>query len=495
MSQDAQPFVVHQPIPRRPFAKPAIPLEHEKDERDATEDAVQTMGQKRLAQLDCLQILAPGDAARRIRDTHKQNLYDLSIPLTPTGSSAFLSSMTSSTLFGIFGSTSDITPFETSTPTRTQFGSDENENENENEDGEEDRRSGVTDADVAAIRQASMDLLMLQRQGKHPGQRDGPDGGYSRPQQWTASTSAHAQLQSSCGRIFVFGRAVLLFVLGMGYGVLVSRLHSETQDRFVDGTAASAVEQDTASAARRGTAYDATNDWCYLVSWGISGVVLGLLLPWFDSLWNRTFGIDGQHARDKSHMAPETDWALVVRGIGAFAGIALAMRKLQWASTLQASLTLALTNPFLWYLLDRSKSGLLLATAVGLVGSVVLTALELDLMPNPGSRRDDLYATHCGGNGVYASQFNGSTTLSSASRAESSSSATAISSSASTAATAAAAAAAAARNLVSGATVEMAIWMVSVLFCSCVCFGNIGRRLALRPATVLTSAVVGVASS
>jgi len=28
-------------------------------------------------------------------------------------------------------------------------------------------------------------------------------------------------------------------------------------------------------------------------------------------------------------------------------------------------------------------------------------------------------------------------------------------------------------------TIEGAIWILSVLFCSCVCFGNIGRRLAL----------------
>ena len=29
-------------------------------------------------------------------------------------------------------------------------------------------------------------------------------------------------------------------------------------------------------------------------------------------------------------------------------------------------------------------------------------------------------------------------------------------------------------------TVEMAVWMASVLFCSCVCFGNVGRRLAVK---------------
>lgn len=34
-------------------------------------------------------------------------------------------------------------------------------------------------------------------------------------------------------------------------------------------------------------------------------------------------------------------------------------------------------------------------------------------------------------------------------------------------------------------TVESGVWMLSVLFCSCVCFGNIGRRLSMgRPGAV-----------
>lgn len=33
-------------------------------------------------------------------------------------------------------------------------------------------------------------------------------------------------------------------------------------------------------------------------------------------------------------------------------------------------------------------------------------------------------------------------------------------------------------GLASQHTVETGVWMLSVLFCSCVCFGNIGRRLA-----------------
>ena len=32
-------------------------------------------------------------------------------------------------------------------------------------------------------------------------------------------------------------------------------------------------------------------------------------------------------------------------------------------------------------------------------------------------------------------------------------------------------------GLASPKTVETGVWMLSVLFCSCLCFGNIGRRL------------------
>ena len=34
-------------------------------------------------------------------------------------------------------------------------------------------------------------------------------------------------------------------------------------------------------------------------------------------------------------------------------------------------------------------------------------------------------------------------------------------------------------NYVSRESIEAGIWILSVLFCSCVCFGNVGRRLAL----------------
>ena len=80
---------------------------------------------------------------------------------------------------------------------------------------------------------------------------------------------------------------------------------------------------------------------------------------------------------------PQTDWALVIRGIGAFVGIVFAIRRLPWASTMQVSLTLALANPFLWYLIDRSKPGFLLSAAVGLGGAALLMGLDPQVMPAP----------------------------------------------------------------------------------------------------------------
>ena len=39
-------------------------------------------------------------------------------------------------------------------------------------------------------------------------------------------------------------------------------------------------------------------------------------------------------------------------------------------------------------------------------------------------------------------------------------------------------------NYVSRESIEGGIWILSVLFCSCVCFGNVGRRLALSSGPV-----------
>ncbi|KAK0637268.1 insulin-induced protein-domain-containing protein [Bombardia bombarda] len=231
-------------------------------------------------------------------------------------------------------------------------------------------------------------------------------------------------------------RAALLFALGMGYGVLVTRFPSSGRG----GIWLLLVPQTTVYA-----------DWRYLCFWGSAGVALGSLLPWFDQVWEETFGMRERQRRAAAAAAaagkqatteestssgrPEADWALVVRGIGAFVGIVFAIRRLPWTSTMQVSLTLALANPFLWYLIDRSKPGFLLSTTISLAGSAVLMSLGPNMMPAPVAAQLSTAASSLGTWGA---------------------------------------------GFASHERIETGIWMLSVLFCSCLCFGNIGRRLALN---------------
>lgn len=246
-------------------------------------------------------------------------------------------------------------------------------------------------------------------------------------------------------------RTTVLFVLGLGYGALLSRLSTE------QAWAPFPVEGILKS--------NYTSE--YLACWGVFGVVLGSLLPWFDGKWEQVFEKAESDDDDESVQegeAPGTDWALVVRGVGAFAGIVFAIvsplfdvltcgapqetnifsqRKVPWASTMQVSMTLAMVNPFLWYLIDRSKPGFLLSTAVGLAGSGLLMGLNSEFMPTPaGYATPELLNQNGTGHAGAGSLMLG--------------------------------------GLATQRTIETGMWVLSVLFCSCVCFGNIGRRLALN---------------
>jgi len=231
-------------------------------------------------------------------------------------------------------------------------------------------------------------------------------------------------------------RTVLLFCIGMGYGLLVTRLHDDQQ------LAPFPVEGIIKPSYYR----------TYLIFWGIVGVGLGSLLPWVDGLWEDPTLLSDSVVDDSSHTGEKDetvivnggltqDWNPAVRSIGAFVGIAFAIRKLPWSSTLQVSLTLALVNPVLWYLVDRSKTGFFLSAAVGLIGTAALLFLNPEMMPSPAVAPS------------FSARINNVTA---AQDAETYS------------------------GLISQETFECGTWIISVLFCSCVCFGNIGRWLALR---------------
>jgi len=121
----------------------------------------------------------------------------------------------------------------------------------------------------------------------------------------------------------------------------------------------------------------------------------------------------------------------------------LSQRKLAWSSTLQLSLTLGLANPFLWYLLDRTSAGFTLSAAIGLVGTIILFFVNPSVIPVPTSSLIHGNATSTSVTGS-AIGMAGITTL---------------------------------EALLHSEGVGVAAWIASVLFCSCVCFGNIGRLL------------------
>ncbi|KAL9618828.1 MAG: hypothetical protein Q9160_006487 [Pyrenula sp. 1 TL-2023] len=207
-------------------------------------------------------------------------------------------------------------------------------------------------------------------------------------------------------------RGLLLFTLGMAYGFLIAQLH------------------DRSTVAPVKVANVNRQSWSYLIGWGVTGMLLGSLLPLLDTLWLSPPSPES-HQRNLSNSAssegetgPNTDlgaaWNPAVRSVGAFIGIAFAIRRLPWESTLQTSLTLALANPALWYLIDRTVTGITLSTAVGLVGTLLSSVTNPTVVPLPFS-------------------------------------------------TAA----------ISHESVGRWTWIASVIFCSSICFGNIGRRLAL----------------
>ncbi|KAK6516325.1 hypothetical protein TWF506_006234 [Arthrobotrys conoides] len=227
---------------------------------------------------------------------------------------------------------------------------------------------------------------------------------------------------SAGGIIKQIGILTILFSAGASYGFIISRLHDQSHIAPVKVQ----VERDTVG---------------YLVSWGIAAVVLGSLLPWVDGVWedyvwesgsDEDAGKDGEGRGE----AVTPGWNPAVRSIGAFVGIAYAIRKLPWQSTSQASLTLASANPVLWYILDRTRTGFWLSTGVAIFGSMFLIGFNPDFVAIPSEdgvgiieKLRGLAVTGHGGAELQM-KFWGATT-----------------------------------------------WIASVLYVSCLCFGNLGRRV------------------
>ncbi|KIW94741.1 uncharacterized protein Z519_04718 [Cladophialophora bantiana CBS 173.52] len=206
----------------------------------------------------------------------------------------------------------------------------------------------------------------------------------------------------------------LLFGCGIGYGTIITHLHKTQR-----------ITPVPVPDINRSSLY-------YQVSWGIFGILLGNALPLIDSFWERFVSSDAKSVTTTSIQPEGTTsgsssdsglgplWYSAVRSMGAFVGIAFAVRRIPWQSTLQVALTLALANPVLWYLIDRSLPGFAFSAAVGITGTLVMLVVDPDFVPVPEIHQPMASEKF----GVYT-------------------------------------------------------WLASILFCTCLCFGAIGRRLRL----------------
>nr|POE63421.1 insulin-induced gene 2 protein [Quercus suber] len=231
----------------------------------------------------------------------------------------------------------------------------------------------------------------------------------------------------------ILARDLALFSLGTLYGMLITRLHDRS----------AIVPVKVAAVDRSG--------WPYLAFWGLVAVVVGETLPWIDTFWAPLeVDDDGEtpESNRRRHRSIVDSWNDVVRPIGAFIGVAFAIRKLPWQSTLQLSLTLALVNPAIWYLVDRSPPGFIFSMSVALSGTAVLLAVNPAMVPSPPSSRTSRHEDGLLGfaNGTVHGSAGEDMVL----------------------------------GILSHESIGVAVWLASVLFVSAVCFGNVGRRLARR---------------
>ncbi|TGJ85289.1 hypothetical protein E0Z10_g3432 [Xylaria hypoxylon] len=254
----------------------------------------------------------------------------------------------------------------------------------------------------------------------------------------------HTPPLSTTTSLFYSGlRALLLSGLGVLYGIGVATVR--------EGRSTSAFRMEHVINVSGYT-------WGYMTFWGATGLTLGCLLPWVDGVWERSTGngssgeVIETEGEAGNNLRRKTDWALAVRGIGIFIGIAYAIRKLHWDSTLQLSLSLALVNPALWFLIDGSMPGFIVSSAVGLAGSALLTGLHPDMVPVPAMLSSPSHG------GLYNPGTIHSNTSTHYSNAEPM----------------------LLGGLASQQTLAMGIWTLNVLFCCCVVFGNVGRWLAIN---------------
>lgn len=324
--------------------------------------------------------------------------------------------LTSSTLFGIYAPTAFDSASEPQTPWGTGA---ETPMHRGSLDGYPSARGGFREQDIQE---------RLLRESLRTSGLDARRGSVESPVSPSGISTRHVPRSTSGDAVRLGLRIIVLFGCGLAYGSLVAHLH--------DNRRVSPVQLEGLN--REG--------WRYLAFWGTASVILGLMMPWVDSFGTVEEAKSPLKSKATATSLPPitaVEWNDVVRSIGAFIGVAYAIRKTPWASQLQLSATLAMVNPFLWYLLDRTSAGFLLSTASGFLGIIGVLILNPAWIPAPSHS----LLKHTNSSMLHADvQQNGVPKV--------------------------------LEHFLTHERVSSAIWIGSVFFCSCICFGNIGRLIA-----------------
>jgi len=228
--------------------------------------------------------------------------------------------LTSSTLFGIYGPTAGSGSNQDASQPPTPWGTGA-ETPIRDRNGSVDDASRSASLDLTRVRSTNaseIEALLLARPPAHRTNSSTIAGGRKARAPTGPPPPHHAPESAARSLATAAARAAVLFAFGVAYGALVAHLH--------DHPALALVDVDVVQAA----------GWRVLVFWGVAGVAIGTLLPWVDGALD---GGAAAQARDEvpAEAAREEDvgprkrglggveWSDVVRGVGAFVGIAFAI--------------------------------------------------------------------------------------------------------------------------------------------------------------------------
>ncbi|KAF9580820.1 Insulin-induced protein 2 protein, partial [Lunasporangiospora selenospora] len=152
-------------------------------------------------------------------------------------------------------------------------------------------------------------------------------------------------------------RAMILFVLGFVFSLLIDHLQAQHQLMEYPG---------------KGSLGGIHSHLWDTASWlpptcGASAVLVGTIYPLGDYLW---WGRQVKHSG--------RDWSSVMRCMGGFIGVNYAASKLTWTSSVQVFCTLALISAGLWFLFDRTFHGFVISFTVASMGTAVAYLLVLN---------------------------------------------------------------------------------------------------------------------